>query len=183
MVRRLSIALSALGLAIMASAAKPAPVEAQQYITCQSYRDRTTHCSVNTRNGVRLVRRLSDAACTRGRSWGYDRNGIWVSRGCRAQFEVGRNSGRGRNDDWNRNDRGNRGRDDRWERNSRVSRGDAERVCRNAVRSRIRGSSVNVDWAGSDRRGNSVVRWRSGRNAGSCSIDARGRLVDFNRSR
>ncbi len=56
--------------------------------------------SIDTRGGVRLVKRLSDAPCVQGRSWGYDRNRIWVDRGCRAIFEVGRD-----NDRW----------DDRWD--------------------------------------------------------------------
>jgi len=25
-----------------------------------------------------------------GKSWGYDNRGIWVDRGCRAEFNVGR---------------------------------------------------------------------------------------------
>ena len=40
------------------------------------------------------MRKLSDAPCIQGRTWGYDRNRIWVDRGCRALFEVGRDSGR-----------------------------------------------------------------------------------------
>jgi hypothetical protein len=49
---------------------------------------------------VRLVRRLSDRPCTEGRSWGYDRNGIWVDDGCRAVFryEVGSADDRRRDD-------------------------------------------------------------------------------------
>jgi len=60
---------------------------------------------VNTRGGVRLVTQKSDAACVQGRTWGYTTNGIWVDRGCRADFEVGGagnngggNYGRGNND-------------------------------------------------------------------------------------
>ena len=45
---------------------------------------------VNTNGGVRLIRQRSDADCVYARTWGYDRNGIWVDRGCRADFEVGR---------------------------------------------------------------------------------------------
>lgn len=56
--------------------------------------------NVDTRGGVRLVRKLSDSPCIQGRTWGYDRNRIWVDRGCRAIFEVGRDNGR-----W----------DDRWD--------------------------------------------------------------------
>ena len=38
--------------------------------------------------GVQLVRQLSRAACIQGRSWGYGRNGIWVSDGCRAESRT-----------------------------------------------------------------------------------------------
>lgn len=56
---------------------------------------------VDTRGGVRLVRQLSDKPCVQGRSWGYDRDEIWVDRGCRAVFEVGRGSNRwSQNSDW-----------------------------------------------------------------------------------
>jgi hypothetical protein len=37
---------------------------------------------------VRLVRQLSDRPCVEGRSWGWDSRGIWVDRGCRAEFLV-----------------------------------------------------------------------------------------------
>jgi len=62
-----------------------------QVITCSSDDMRRNFCSVNTRGGVRLVRQRSDADCVYGRTWGYDRGGIWVDRGCRADFEVGGN--------------------------------------------------------------------------------------------
>jgi hypothetical protein len=43
---------------------------------------------IDTSGGVRLVRKLSDAPCVQGRSWGYDRNSVWVDDRCRAEFEV-----------------------------------------------------------------------------------------------
>lgn len=43
---------------------------------------------IDTSGGVKLVKRLSEAPCTMGRTWGYDRDGIWVDDGCRAEFEV-----------------------------------------------------------------------------------------------
>lgn len=55
---------------------------------CESIDGRTRECAANTRAGVQLVRQLSDAACVQGRSWGYGRNGIWVSQGCRAEFRT-----------------------------------------------------------------------------------------------
>ena len=36
--------------------------------------------------GVRLVRQTSKSPCVQGRSWGYDRNRIWVDRGCEGDF-------------------------------------------------------------------------------------------------
>lgn len=59
-------------------------------VRCESDRHRTRHCAIDTRGGVRIVRQLSDAACVQGRSWGSDRNGVWVTQGCRAEFAVGR---------------------------------------------------------------------------------------------
>ena len=53
---------------------------------CESSDGRTRECAANTRAGVQLVRQLSRAACIQGRTWGYGRNGIWVSDGCRAEF-------------------------------------------------------------------------------------------------
>lgn len=49
-------------------------------------------CQVDVgRNGrVSLVRRLSDARCVEGSSWGWNRAGVWVNRGCRAEFLVDR---------------------------------------------------------------------------------------------
>jgi hypothetical protein len=58
-------------------------------IRCQSIGGRWGACPVEIRGRVRLVRRESHAACTRGMTWGTIRNeAIWVSDGCRAVFEV-----------------------------------------------------------------------------------------------
>jgi hypothetical protein len=58
-------------------------------VYCASDDGRRNLCPVYTRGGVRLVRKRSDARCDFGESWGYDRQGIWVDRGCRADFEIG----------------------------------------------------------------------------------------------
>jgi hypothetical protein len=50
---------------------------------------------VNTGGFVRLVNQRSGSACVQGRTWGFTRNSIWVDRGCRADFEVGRGGGDG----------------------------------------------------------------------------------------
>jgi len=65
-------------------------------IACASERNRPNFCPANTRGGVRLIRQVSDAACREGETWGYDRRGIWVDHGCRAEFEVRPGWGRGR---------------------------------------------------------------------------------------
>ena len=78
-----------------------------QIVRCESGEGRTQHCPVQTRGGVRLIRQLSRSACLEGRTWGRDRDGIWVSRGCRAEFEVGYRGdngwGWGRDDDRDHN--------------------------------------------------------------------------------
>jgi hypothetical protein len=57
-------------------------------LRCESHDGRNVHCPADTRGGVRLEHRLSRAACVYGESWGYDRHGIWVDDGCRAEFSV-----------------------------------------------------------------------------------------------
>jgi hypothetical protein len=37
---------------------------------------------------ARLVHQNSGSPCSAGRTWGFRRDGIWVDRGCRAEFEV-----------------------------------------------------------------------------------------------
>jgi hypothetical protein len=50
---------------------------------------------VNTEDRVKLTRRLSKNPCIEGRSWGFDRRGVWVDDGCRAVFEVAFRAGGG----------------------------------------------------------------------------------------
>ena len=45
-------------------------------------------CPVDTRDGVFIIRQRSEADCVYNRTWGYDRDRIWVDRGCRADFEI-----------------------------------------------------------------------------------------------
>ena len=52
-------------------------------IRCESRDGRIERCA--TYGGdVQLVRQLSSNPCVRGRSWGTDSRGVWVSSGCRA---------------------------------------------------------------------------------------------------
>ena len=59
-------------------------------VRCESRDNRRQYCDANTRDGVRLSRQLSRSACDYGATWGYDRRGIWVDHGCRADFELRR---------------------------------------------------------------------------------------------
>jgi len=64
-------------------------------VRCESTNSRTVYCNVDTRYGVRLLTQHSRSACIEGRTWGWNARGIWVTNGCRAQFQVGQ---RGRDD-------------------------------------------------------------------------------------
>ena len=64
-------------------------------IYCASDNGRRNVCPTDTRNGVRIVRQVSGSPCDFGRTWGYDRRGIWVDRGCRADFQIGGGGGGG----------------------------------------------------------------------------------------
>jgi len=93
--------LSVLALALGAFAGLGAEVvqaaEEGYVIRCQSKRDRDNYCTADTSGGVVLRKTLSSSPCVEGDSWGYDKTGIWVRKGCRADFDVPRaySSGRG----------------------------------------------------------------------------------------
>jgi Protein of unknown function (DUF3011) len=67
-------------------------------IECGSQDDRRRHCEVPNidPDSVTMDRQLSHANCHRGQSWGTESRGIWVDKGCRAEFGyVTRNGGHG----------------------------------------------------------------------------------------
>lgn len=99
--RRYGLVLGCLGSLLLWNA----PAAADTRLRCESVDNGTTRCPADTRDGVRLSRQLSRDDCEQGRSWGYDRHGIWVNDGCRAEFIVydGR-GGRGYDDDNRRRD-------------------------------------------------------------------------------
>jgi Protein of unknown function (DUF3011) len=57
-------------------------------IRCESRNNGRNYCAADPRGGVTLVRQVSQAQCVQGRTWGFDARGIWVDRGCRADFQV-----------------------------------------------------------------------------------------------
>ncbi len=62
--------------------------DADLIVSCASDDMHRHYCPADTRGGVRLLKQHSDSSCRQGRSWGYDRRGIWVDHGCRADFQV-----------------------------------------------------------------------------------------------
>lgn len=58
-------------------------------ITCASENNGRSHCRTDTSMGISLVRQISQNECVRDRTWGVDRDGIWVTGGCRAEFVRG----------------------------------------------------------------------------------------------
>jgi len=86
-------AAATLAMLALVVPAAPEAWAARGTIRCESRNNSRNFCRVDTENSVSLRRQLSNAPCQRNRSWGFDRNGIWVDRGCRADFDFGRNSG------------------------------------------------------------------------------------------
>ena len=64
------------------------PRSSAQTISCSSDDGHRHYCPADTRGGVQLVKQRSDSPCQQGYSWGFDRGGVWVDRGCRADFAV-----------------------------------------------------------------------------------------------
>ncbi|MBX3726583.1 MAG: DUF3011 domain-containing protein [Xanthomonadales bacterium] len=60
-----------------------------EVVRCESDRYRYRMCPVRVgRRGVELLRQTSRTRCEFGRTWGWDRRGIWVDGGCAADFRV-----------------------------------------------------------------------------------------------
>jgi hypothetical protein len=57
-------------------------------ITCSSNNGKRNYCPANIGRGVRLTNQRSGSPCIQGQTWGWDNRGIWVDRGCRADFAI-----------------------------------------------------------------------------------------------
>lgn len=55
-------------------------------VRCEADGMARVHCPMDTRHGIDLVRQLSESSCIRDSDWGLDADGVWVARGCRAEF-------------------------------------------------------------------------------------------------
>ena len=66
-----------------------------EQIRCESRGYNFNRCNVRWRD-ARIVRQTSNTECRKGQSWGVDRNGLWVDRGCGGVFvEAGGRPGYG----------------------------------------------------------------------------------------
>jgi hypothetical protein len=55
--------------------------------SCQSLDGQRTFCRVDMSQGpIQFARQLGDVQCVEGENWGRQDEGIWVDRGCRAEF-------------------------------------------------------------------------------------------------
>jgi hypothetical protein len=74
----------------VALALAPWPSRAEETIHCSSRGLGYRYCRIDTGGHAELVRKISLFDCQENRSWGYDDHGVWVDRGCSADFRVGR---------------------------------------------------------------------------------------------
>jgi hypothetical protein len=83
------VLLVAAPIVARAQASGPAAApEGVKMITCSSDGDKV-YCDANTHHGVHVAKQRSEAPCTKGTTWDYDGLGIWVDKGCSADFALG----------------------------------------------------------------------------------------------
>ena len=93
------------GIAVVTCLSVSPSASADQIIRCRSDDYQYNHCPTREHGPIRLTQQISKSACIEGRTWGYDRRGVWVDQGCEAKFRV---AARRRERD-ERNDRVNSG--------------------------------------------------------------------------
>ncbi len=65
----------------------PAP-PGPNVLVCESHEYRYNFCATGPIRSAQLVNQVSQAPCIQGRTWGYQREGIWVDNGCEGAFRV-----------------------------------------------------------------------------------------------
>ena len=143
-------------------------------IRCESSEGRRSECTIPRGSEVRLVRVLSQAPCREGRSWGHDDRQIWVTEGCRAEFEVHPFVVR-------------RDREELVEEELTGPDGTARAACRDMVRNRypgLRASQVTTAVWSRAGQGIVVVDWRTRRGeSGFCRVNRQGKVLQFDVNR
>jgi hypothetical protein len=80
-------------LVMMALVASPPAWAYKGSVVCESKNRGNTKCRVDTQGKVSLSRQLSKDSCRQNKTWGYSDREIWVDKGCRGEFEFGRDGG------------------------------------------------------------------------------------------
>jgi hypothetical protein len=93
-------------IAALASIAGPASAQERDHrddhrrlnrsitVVCESRDGRRHRCAADTLGQITLGRELTrNSHCVEGRTWGSDSRGIWVDRGCSAEFLIADNGG------------------------------------------------------------------------------------------
>ena len=57
-------------------------------ISCNSKNSKYKQCPIRISGHAELIRQKSRNACRFNKTWGYDRRGVWVNKGCRAEFAI-----------------------------------------------------------------------------------------------
>ena len=57
-------------------------------LTCSSNNGKRNYCNVDSQGRAQMTRQISGSPCIEGQTWGQDDRGVWVDRGCRAEFQV-----------------------------------------------------------------------------------------------
>ncbi|SEM45764.1 Protein of unknown function [Pseudoxanthomonas sp. GM95] len=84
--------LRALALPCLAAAGLIALPAQAETVTCESRSGSYVSCPISNGGRVTLSRQLSSQGCWENDTWGHDRNRVWVTNGCRAEFDVGSTS-------------------------------------------------------------------------------------------
>ncbi|MBN9502372.1 MAG: hypothetical protein BGO01_12995 [Armatimonadetes bacterium 55-13] len=83
----------AIGLACFLIGAIAPAVDRVTRVKLESSGSRETRRMSNIKS-VRMVRQISSKPCKQFITWGYDKNKLWVDKGCRAYFDVTLSSSR-----------------------------------------------------------------------------------------
>jgi len=76
----------------------PAFSAAQQSVTCEANNENRKYCGSYDPDQIRMDRQISGSPCVEGRTWGVDRQGLWVQQGCRAVFFIRARGGNDRDE-------------------------------------------------------------------------------------
>jgi hypothetical protein len=136
-------------------------------LLCESHENRRNECPLPEHVEVRLVRVISSNPCLDGRTWGSDDRKIWVTGGCRGEFELRPRRRPGY--DLNRPDA--------------AADLQALRACREEVLRRYPGTpNAQVTTAVASRDGQGIIRvnWSMRRGGGGeCRVNPAGKVVQF----